>query len=269
MNFFNTFRGRLLVILGILLIATLGIQFSLNYLSQQQNIRLRDRQSQALVAGIALGFTALTSQEDRLQDLLDRPEQNFIDDSDSEIIKDIIIINGNWQVTDSLNPEYQPTEDENHNTVNKNLADLKDLPPLMEQERLGEDLSHFPNASAAKTSNSDDEAHAVPVDTTKGRWYVMVLLRNDKSEAAWRAAQPLLGTLGILSLSTLITFVLVWRFTRPIANLSNAAREVAEGNLDVRVPDYGRNDEMGRLSKRFNEMTANLEKSRELEEQLQ
>jgi signal transduction histidine kinase len=96
----------------------------------------------------------------------------------------------------------------------------------------------------------------------------MVLLRNDKSEAARRTALPLIVTLIVLSLSTLVTFVLVWRFTRPIANLSNAAREVADGNLGVRVPDNGRTDEMGQLAQRFNEMTAELEKSKELEEQL-
>ncbi|MEP6705789.1 MAG: ATP-binding protein, partial [Acidobacteriota bacterium] len=87
-------------------------------------------------------------------------------------------------------------------------------------------------------------------------------------EAAIRAALPLIVTLIVLSLSTLVTFVLVWRFTRPIANLSNAAREVAEGNLGVRVLDNGRTDEMGQLAQRFNEMTAELEKSKELGEQL-
>jgi len=96
----------------------------------------------------------------------------------------------------------------------------------------------------------------------------MVLLKNDRSEANRRAALPLVVTLLVLSLSTLVTFLLVWRFTRPIANLSNAAREVAEGNLGVRVPDNGRTDEMGQLAQRFNEMTAELEKSNELEEQL-
>ena len=84
----------------------------------------------------------------------------------------------------------------------------------------------------------------------------MVLLKNDKKEGAWRAAQPLVYTLGILLISTLITFYLVLRFTRPIANLSNAARRVAEGDLRVRVPDDTRSDEMGQLSQRFNEMTA-------------
>jgi signal transduction histidine kinase len=61
----------------------------------------------------------------------------------------------------------------------------------------------------------------------------------------------------------------VWRFTQPIANLSDAAREVADGNLQVRVPDAERKDEMGRLALNFNEMAAELAKARELEAQLQ
>jgi signal transduction histidine kinase len=97
----------------------------------------------------------------------------------------------------------------------------------------------------------------------------MVLLKNDRIEAARRAARPLIYTLGVLLLSSLITFFLVWRFTRPIANLSDAAREIAEGNLHVRVPDEGRKDEMGKLAKNFNEMIGELEKKREIEAQLQ
>jgi nitrogen fixation/metabolism regulation signal transduction histidine kinase len=97
----------------------------------------------------------------------------------------------------------------------------------------------------------------------------MVLLKNDPSAAAMRAAQPLIFTLAILLVSILVTFYLVWRFTRPIANLSNAAREVAEGKLSVRVPGSQRTDEMGQLASRFNEMTSELEKKSELEAKLQ
>ena len=68
----------------------------------------------------------------------------------------------------------------------------------------------------------------------QGRWYVMVILSNDKAEAWWRAAKPLIYTLGVLLVSSLITFWLVWRFGAPIANLSEAARQVAKGNLHVR-----------------------------------
>ena len=269
MTFFNTFRGRLLLILALLLITTLGFQYYLNLLTQQENSRLREAQAQALVAGITLGFTSIPLGDMRLQDLLDQTDQTYFDPATKERIKDIIIIDNNWRVLDSLNPDYLPVTDENDEVVYRSVKDLTDLPPLMESARLGEDLKNFPNPRTDSEQNQTDEAHAIPIETSQGRWYVMVLLKNDKNEATWRAAQPLVYTLVVLLLSSIITFLLVWRFTRPIANLSNAAREVAEGNLKVRVSDANRNDEMGRLALNFNDMAAELEKKRDLEAQLQ
>jgi signal transduction histidine kinase len=264
MNFFNTFRGRLLLILSVLLVVTLGVQYYLNLINQQENDELRDAQAKALVAGITLGSNGITSTE-YMQDLIDREGQTYLDEAAASRIKDVIIINNRWEITDSLNPDYLPTTGPNGETVRKKLSELTDLPPLKEGARLGDDLGNFPNAN---TKLGDDEARAIPIQTSEGRFYVMVLLRNDKSEAARRAALPLIVTLIVLSISTLVTFVLVWRFTRPIANLSNAARQVADANLSVRVPERGRTDEMGQLTRQFNEMIAELEKSAQLEEQL-
>jgi signal transduction histidine kinase len=289
MNFFNTFRGRLLLILAFLLVSTLGVQYYLNLNTQQENDERREEQEQTLVAAIILGFLSVTT-EDRMVDLVSQPNQTFLDENAKRRVRDIIVIDNNWEIYDSLDPDLLPVETDNDSTnlqqgnsnsqagntnttdggtvIHKKLSELTDLPPLMEASRLGEDVQYFPNATTA-VSKKGDEAHAIPIETSKGRWYVMVLLRNDKTEAAWRAAQPLIFTLGILLVSILITFYLVWRFTRPIANLSNAARRVAEGDLSVRVPDYQRTDEMGRLAERFNEMTSQLEMKRELEGQLQ
>jgi signal transduction histidine kinase len=269
MEFFNTFRGRLLLILSLLLVATLSVQYYLNLRTQRENTALREMQEQTVVAGIALGFTSMTSKEDRLQDLIDQPGQTFLDDAAKDRIRDIIIIDENWQVVDSLDPDLLPVSEDDGTVKYKKLSELKDLPPLLEEKRLGSDISHFPNRKTDDNKASDDEAHAIPIETSKGRWYVMVLLKNPKSEAAWRAAQPLFYTLGVFLVSSVITLLLVWRFTRPIANLSNAARQVAAGNLQVRVADAERNDEMGQLAQNFNEMAAELEKKQELESQLQ
>lgn len=265
MTFLNTFRGRLLLILAFLLVTTLSVQYYLNLVTQQQNNDLSEAQTRALVAGIALGSNGITSKE-YMEDLI--KNQPYFVETATDRIKDVIIINNNWEITDSLNPAYIPTFDENRVAVYKKLDDLTDLPPLMEGRRLGNDIVHFPNRKVDTNKNLDDEAHAVPIETSKGRWYVMVLLKNDKSKAAWRAAQPLVYTLGVLAISSLITFLLVWRFSRPIADLSNAAKHVADGDLTVRVPQE-RRDELGRLGANFNEMTAELEKKRELETQLQ
>ena len=270
MRFFSTFRGRLLLVLALLLMATLGAQYYLNLVTQAENADLREDQEAAISAGYTLGFAAMTAQEDRIADIIARP--GVLDDEARRRIRDIIIIDSNWRVTDSLNAEYLPEFDTNKQIVYKNLADLTNLPPLVEGSRLGPDLAHFPNAADAVAqpgSQLSDEAHAVPIETDQGRWYVMVILRNDKAEAWWRAARPLIFTLGVLLVSSLITFWLVWRFGRPIANLSEAARQVAKGDLSVRVPDSDRKDEIGRLAMRFNEMTAELEKKQDLEQQLQ
>ena len=297
MNFFSTFRGKLLIILAFLLIATLGVQFYLNYETQRENNELRERQEQVLVAGIALGFNSLTS-EYRLQDFVRREGQPFFDEETTQRIKDIIVIDENWQVSDSLNPDYLPTKGEDGETKYVKLLDIKDLPPPMEGNRLGEDIKNFPNAypsenaganqefsGTAQTNQNTDtnaapivvarnnpfnvEAHAIPIETNRGRWYVMVILKTEGEPTAFGAAQPLIFTLLIFLLSTAVTVFLVWRFTRPIANLSYAAGQVAKGKLNVRVEDAERTDEMGRLAAQFNEMTAQLEKSRELESQLQ
>jgi signal transduction histidine kinase len=267
--FFNTFRARLLIILFILLITTLGVQYYLNLKTQEENTLLRERQEQALVAAFALGTGGITST-DYLEDIVKREDQTFFNEKISERVQDVLIINQNFQITDSLrSKELQPTSGEDGETVFKNLSDTTNLPPLQEGKRLGRDAERFPNASLDPNGEYEGEAHVIPVDTSKGRWYVMVILRDDKQELEMRAAQPLIYTLGILSLSTFITILLVWRFTRPIAALSNAARDVAAGNLCVRVPEDGQRNEMGELAARFNEMTAELEKKQELEAKLQ
>jgi signal transduction histidine kinase len=268
MNFFNTFRGRLLLVLLFLLVTTLGVQYYLNLVTEKQNQRLREMQERALSSGISLGIGSLTSDY-RIQDIIEQPDQTYLDENSRRRIRDILVIDNKWQVTDSLSDEYLPTQADNGTVINKNLADLTDLPPLLEKEKLGSDIEHFPNASANPSNSDSDEAHAIPIPTSQGKWYVMVLLRNDRNAALKRAAQPIIFTLGILLVSTLVTFYLVGRFTRPIANLSNAAREVAEGDLSVRVPGSERTDEMGRLAQRFNEMVSELEKKSELEAQLQ
>jgi signal transduction histidine kinase len=271
MNFLKTFRGRLLVILAVLLIVTLSLQYYLNLKTQRENNDLRQIQNQALLAGMTLGFNSMSSSVP-LEDYVNREGQPFYDEKTTQRIRDIIVIDNQWQVYDCLNKDYQPFEDENGKTQYHQLSELTKLPPLMEGGRLGEDLAKFPNGASGASGDEEtkNEAHAAPIETTEGRWYVMVILENDRKETGSRAARPLIYTLSILLLSTVITIFLVWRFTRPIANLSAAAQRIAAGDLSVRVEAGAeRHDEMGKLTEQFNEMTAELEKTRQLEAQLQ
>src|SRR5690606_7960548 len=203
MRFLKTFRGKLLAVLAIMLVATIGVQFYLNLLMQEENNELREAQMRAIVSGFAVGAYSMTGSE-RLEDILADPNQTFLDPSSAERIKDIIIIDNEWRISDSLNPDYLPILGPDGETIYRQLGELNDLPPLMEGSRLGGDIERFPNRREDGSKEVDDEAHAVPIETSQGRWYIMVLLRNDRSEAAARAAQPLLATLGVLSISTIV-----------------------------------------------------------------
>src|SRR5262249_48910263 len=70
-----------------------------------------------------------------------------------------------------------------------------------------------------------------------------------------------------LLVTTCLTAIVVWRFTRPIKSLSIGARRVAGGDFSFRVPS-GRQDELGELTDLFNDMTARLGRTRELENKL-
>ncbi len=97
MNFLNTFRGRLLLILAFLLITTLGFQFFLNYRTQKENDSLTEKQQQAILASIPLAISGMTSQE-YMRDIIKREDQTYLDEETRERIKDILVINHGWQV---------------------------------------------------------------------------------------------------------------------------------------------------------------------------
>jgi signal transduction histidine kinase len=265
LTFFNTFRGRLLFVLAILLVATLGVQYYLNLRVERENAERRALQLKTLVTGITVGVNAIASS-----DLLNefKEKQSYFQPY-RDRIEDVLIINNKWEIYDSFNPDYLYTRDANGKKQYKSLSELKNLPPLQDVESLGEDVSRFPNASAGRKTNANDgEAHAIPFETTEGRWYIMVILKSEEGLAARRAAQTLIYPLGVLLTAILAAIILVWRFTRPIKNLSDAARRVAEGDLKTRLADANRTDEIGNLAAQFNEMIGELEKTRCLEAQL-
>jgi signal transduction histidine kinase len=265
MKFLETFRARLLIILAVLLVATLGVQYYLNLQVQEENRRVREMQERALVAGITLGFNGMQAT-DTLAGFMRREGAGLFDAEVRSRIAEIIVISDEWDVYDSLNPDYAPRENPDGTREYRKVSELTSLPPIVDSARLGDDLSRFPPPSAEAAAVG--EAHVVPIQTDRGRFHVLVVLKSDRAEAASRAVRPLVYTLLVVLVSSAVTLFLVWRFSSPVSQLANAAKRVAAGDFSVRVAAKGAN-EMGGLSSRFNEMTAELEKKSGLEAKLQ
>src|ERR1051325_2049836 len=268
---FSSFRVRLLLVLAVLLVMTLGVQYYLNLLSAQRNARIIAEQEQALAAGIELGVKAMSTR-DYMITLRQRARQPLLEERAGRVPK-ILVVDNQGQVRDSLNPDYNP-EEVNGVLQYKQLRDVP-LPPLISAGQLGDDNPLLPQQPArAPTQQSragEPRAFPFPVETDKGRWYVIVALgRANMSTSAWnrQAARPLIYTLAVLLITTFVTALLVWRFTRPIKDLSNAAQRVAAGQFHFAVQGADRSDEMGQLVTVFNEMIAQLGRTRELEVKL-
>ncbi len=64
---------------------------------------------------------------------------------------------------------------------------------------------------------------------------------------------------GLILLAT-VSFLVARSIAGPLRRMAFATSEVAEGNLDVKVPDLGRHDEVGQLGVAFTRMTEDLKK---------
>jgi two-component system OmpR family sensor kinase len=146
-----------------------------------------------------------------------------------------------------------------------------------QQEDQGVDLSDDPlvaqalqgqYASRTKQSGPAPAMHlAVPVfveDSLVGAVYLSQPLYDVTIVMRDLRLRWLIATGVALLLSGAVGLLLSGAITRPVRRLTAAAGAVATGDLDQQVPVRSR-DELGRLSRAFNEMTARLRAGRQMQ----
>jgi signal transduction histidine kinase len=264
-----SFRLRLLLLLAALLGLTLGVQYYVNLRSVRSNTQLLAEQEQAIMAGMALGVSAVSSQL-YLDDLRKKLKQPLIDEHTGRV-KNVLVVDVEGRVRDSLDDKYAPTTNDDGTPLYVPLQSVP-LPPISGVVEFVDESKNRPSWLAPANASKPGEPGAfyLPVETNQGRWYVVVVLGSASNLAnilQQQTSKSLRYTLILLLVTTLVTGVLVWRFTRPIKDLSLAARRVAGGDFSIRVPAK-RHDEVGALAEAFNEMTAKLGRTRQLETQL-
>ncbi len=269
-RFLNSFRVRLLLMLALLLALTLGVQYYVNLRSVRANERLIVEQGQAIMAGVSLGVNSISSSE-YLYQMREEARQPLLDEQAGRV-KNVLLVDKDGNVQDSLDRQYAPSWNTDGSKRYVRVKDLP-LPPLNSAIELATENMGLPEgmAPAEQLKAGDPGAFYFPVETTKGRWYIIVVLGSASSLTNLlerQAFQSLLYTLAVLLATALLTTIVVWRFTRPLKHLSIAARRVAAGDFGFRVPSENRRDEMGELTQLFNEMTLQLARTRELEIQL-
>ena len=264
----NSFRVRLLLLLAVLLMFTLSVQYYVSLRSVRSNTQLIVEQQRAIMAGVALGVNSLSSDLylDQMREQTKQPPFS------EQAVKNVLIVDDSGNIRDSLDKNQIPLQNSDQSIQYVKIKDVS-LPPLRSAVELPSESAPLPEGMTIGRQTTAGQAGAFyfPVETTKGRRYVIVVLGPANTLMAMmrrQARKSLLYTLAVLLATTCLTAIVVWRFTRPIKSLSTAARRVAGGDLSFRVPTSGRHDEMGELTELFNDMTVKLGRTRELEAQL-
>jgi signal transduction histidine kinase len=264
----NSFRVRLLLLLASLLMLTLGVQYYVSLRSVRNNTQYVVEQQQAIMAGVTLGVKSLSSGL-YLDQMRDQAKQPLLSEQ-AGLVNNVLIVDEQGNIKDSLDQNQTPVENPDKSIRYVRVKDIA-LPPLNSAIDLPADKTPLPEGMTIGPHHRNAGAFYFPVETDKGRRYVVVVLDSANTLTALfkrQARQSLLYTLAVLLVTTCLTAIVVWRFTRPIKSLSIGARRVAGGDFSFQVPTSGRHDEMGELTELFNDMTVKLGHTRELEAQL-
>jgi two-component system, NtrC family, nitrogen regulation sensor histidine kinase NtrY len=139
------------------------------------------------------------------------------------------------------------------------------LAPLIVQvQQKGQDATALLHWS--DNAVDDESVHAIPLNGQDNQLLGILLVGNTRRPYVElrnriRSAALLAGSVGII-LAILFSGWASSRVTRPVEQLAEAAREVAAGNWNTRVP-VNSSDELGALAESFNRMTGELLEQRE------
>ncbi|SFA77648.1 MULTISPECIES: methyl-accepting chemotaxis protein [unclassified Bacillus (in: firmicutes)] len=81
-----------------------------------------------------------------------------------------------------------------------------------------------------------------------------------KKQIGFVITSALLGSLILLAVTGVITFIYTTRITSPIKKLAENANRIAEGDLTVKLESISLKDEVGQLNEAFIQMAGNLKK---------
>ncbi len=275
------FRARLALVLTSLLVVTLATVQYLNQLAQQRVQEALARQKASVDDTIdaqfadvikAANFAILSlSDEDFIYVLAEDKYRGVLN---RERIRHILVVRADGEIYDATDAalRYERVALPDAATGGAQLMGFAEK---------GDPLTR---AGGANLGPSDTYWFRLKTLGTQDRlseyyWIAVIVSTEQVSTAILESQQQLAAvieetaglrwkaTLSVFVLACILMLWLVWRFTRPITVLSEAAARVAGGDLDFEV-HIKRRDEMGHLAATFNAMIVGLKAKAQLEERL-
>jgi len=239
-------RGKMLAMMFGLLLLALATLFLLYWRAETALISQVERHTTDLSTAIQVSVEQLTSRgrttEARLNDYVQRLQRRGV--------REISIVNNDEEVIASSNPRRVGAR------VDPKRKDL------LITARLGEET---PGRYPQRTYNL---IMPIVVGSQRSGYILISMILDDFAELARiNFLRRLVATVLVFGVGIAGAVVLAWTYHKPISRVVEAARRVAHGHLEERLP-VNRRDEIGELNRSFNEMVDGLRQKVDLEARL-
>lgn len=239
-------RAKLLVMMFSLLLLTLASLFVLYWHAERTLIDQVEKHTMDLSTAIQISVERLTSQERtdeaRLQDYVNRLQRKGVNE--------ISIVSNEEEVIASSNPKRVGA------TIDPSHRDL------FITAKLGETLK-----AEHGQKNYNLIVPIVVGNQRMGYALISMVLDDFAQISRLNFIKRLIVTVLVFGLGMAASLILSWKYTKPIDQVVQAARRVAQGDLRETLP-VERNDEIGELTTSFNDMVQKLRANKELESRL-
>lgn len=241
-------RFRLTALMAVVLCVTVAVLFELNRRGERQISTQVEQQTEQLTKAVELGFQSI-STSDYLDEFI---KSRHLSAEQTRNIRRILIVDSTGKITDS--------------TTRAERGRRITLPSGMGLVSEGDPMDPT-SGNMTRTFVIPFQAAGKDGKTELNHVVVVLSSRTLTETVAATSRNRLLATGFALVIALLVAVALVWRFTAPINRLASATRRVATGDLTVRL-NLTRKDEIGQLADRFDQMVAQLQEMKELEERL-
>lgn len=238
-----TLNKRLVAMMLFLSLSLISILIFLYYHTEKALYNEFERQTYELSKAIQIGLEEVTRE-----DITGKRLENYLKKLNTKGVKEIQIISTSDKIIASTNSKE----------VGKWIT--KSQKTLMVKADIGQPVTGEGQVYNVMIPVLSGDKHMGYINLTLNTEDFSVFLHTS-------AMRRIVAALLIFGIGIILAIFLATRYTKPIDEVVNAARQVAAGNLDQEL-DTKRKDEIGVLSRSFNNMVEKLKEERELREKL-
>ena len=247
-------KAKLILLMVLLLTLTLGAELWVSLGTQAAIVETTQQQVKNLARAIHIGVQELTAVGNTDRDRL----QNYVRSLNSQGLE-VSIASSQKLIINSSNPQLIGAALVPHSEDNVVAQELKQ----------GADILTIPGARLGPAAR-ETTVYLIPIEVEDHLLgYVQVVADFGDS------AQPLVvnwihqiaAAFVIFTIGLVFAYILADRYVKPIHAVADAAQNIAARGL-APVPEANRRDEIGLLTRSFNEMVQQLRRAREREHEL-